>query len=284
MNAVSRSPGRLRVFGVPRAVSIVLALAGVVLLIAAWLEFGRDTTSETIGTFFGEEFSVRADGDFGRENLEILEDPRFGTILRVHFPEGSASPTVTEEEGAPLGGAQLYLEPRNGVPASRLHLRYYVRFPDEFDFVKGGKLPGLYGGTVTGGRRTPDGTDGFSTRLMWRRSGVGEVYAYLATSRGMGTSIGRGSWRFRPGEWHLIEQEVVLNDPGRRDGRIRVWLDEREVLSQADVEFRTANELKIEGVFFSTFFGGSDASWATPTDTTIDFADFEVSKSYLGAD
>jgi hypothetical protein len=32
----------------------------------------------------------------------------------------------------------------------------------------------------------------------------------------------------------------------------------------------------VTAVFFSTFFGGHEASWATPVDTFIDFADFVV--------
>ncbi|NET48353.1 MAG: hypothetical protein F6K09_06420, partial [Merismopedia sp. SIO2A8] len=124
--------------------------------------------------------------------------------------------------------------------------------------------------------KIPDGTNGFSTRFMWRKDGEGEVFAYLPNSSDFGTSIGRGSWRFQPGKWHHIEQEVVLNDPGRENGRIRVWLDGEQVLDREDLIFRSTSELKIEGIFFSTFFGGGDKSWATPKDVYIDFADFSV--------
>lgn len=37
-------------------------------------------------------------------------------------------------------------------------------------------------------------------------------------------------------------------------------------------------QANIEGIMFSTFFGGSDASWATPHDTFIYFRDFKVTK------
>lgn len=222
-------------------------------------------------------------GSFGLHNAEIVDDDDrgFDRVRRVHFPKGSASPTVSREEEAPVGGMQEYLLAAGG-PTDRLHLRYYVRFPEDFDFVKGGKLPGLFGGTVTGGRRSPDGTDGFSTRYMWREDGEGEVYAYLATSDDEGTSLGRGNWTFTPGRWHLIEQEVELNHPGQDDGRIRVWLDEQTVLDETGIRFRSTESLRIEGVFFSTFFGGSDETWSTPKDTWIDFAELEVSDEYLG--
>lgn len=57
-------------------------------------------------------------------------------------------------------------------------LKYSVFFPAGFEFVKGGKLPGLYGGKTgcTGGDLA---IDCFSTRLMWREAGQGELYLYV---------------------------------------------------------------------------------------------------------
>jgi polysaccharide lyase-like protein len=258
-----------------------LAVLGMALLVTwmQWLSRYRGVDHTDVRTFFGDHLVPSARGSFGEGNLTLLEEGPLGRILRVRYPKGSASPTVHRDGHAPLGGAQLYLRLRK--PVDTLYLRYYVRFPKGFDYVKGGKLPGLFGGTVTGGRRSPDGTDGFSTRYMWRRDGAGEVYAYLATSRGEGTSLGRSAWRFRPGEWHLLEQEVTLNQPSRPDGRVRVWLDGHQVLDEAGLRFRTVGDLRIEGLFFSTFFGGSDRSWSTPRDTYVDFAAFAVG-SHVG--
>ncbi len=220
---------------------------------------------------------------WGRESMQRLRDPsgRFGDILRVRYPKGSASSTVTRDAGAPVGGAQFYAT-LGLAPRDSLHLRYYMRFAEGFDFVKGGKLPGLYGGTVHSGGHVPDGTNGLSTRYMWRRSGDGEVYAYLPPSEDFGTSLGRGAWRFQPGRWYLLEQAVTLNAPGQRDGRVRVWVDEKPMLDQGGLLFRTVDSLKIEGLFFSTFFGGDDRTWAAPGDTYVDFARFAVAEGYIG--
>jgi len=40
--------------------------------------------------------------------------------------------------------------------------------------------------------------------------------------------------------------------------------------------------LRIEGLFFSTFFGGGDASWATPRDQYADLAGFELATHRIG--
>lgn len=227
-------------------------------------------------------WDIQKSKSWGEENMQIIDDPsgRFAKVLRVRYPKNSASPSVSREENKPLGGAQFCA--KLGITSrDALRLSYYVRFSENFDFVKGGKLPGLFGGSGNSGGEIPDGTDGFSTRFMWRRNGDGEVYAYLPTSDEFGTSIGRGNWRFQPGVWYYLEQEVTLNQEGLTDGRVRVWVDGNLVLDEGGLTFRTTKELKIEGLFFSTFFGGGDSSWATPNDVYADFADFKVSEVRL---
>lgn len=225
-----------------------------------------------------ENWGIRKIGKWGLKNTEVMADysDRFSKVLRVRYSAGSASPTVSRNEQAPVGGAQFFAD-LGMTSQDSLRLSYYVRFSKNFDFVKGGKLPGLFGGINTDGRQIPDGTNGFSTRYMWRKNGNGEVYAYLPTSTQHGTSIGRGNWRFKRATWHHLEQEVVLNQPGQKNGQIRVWFDGKKVLDEDKLVFRTTKDLKIEGILFSTFFGGGDVSWATPKDVYADFADFSVS-------
>lgn len=221
---------------------------------------------------------------WGQANLQVVKEERgqFPVFLRASYPAGSASPTVTKATNAPVGGGQFYAD--LGIePRDRMHLRYYVRFAKDFNFVKGGKLPGLFGGTVGTGGQIPDGKNGFTTRLMWRKNGAGEVYAYTPNSVEHGTSLGRGRWRFIPGRWHLIEQKLVLNEPGKSNGSILLWIDEKEVLNQESLTFRTVSTLQIQGILFSTFYGGDDSTWATPNDTYADFAAFAVSEQYIGA-
>jgi len=234
---------------------------------------------ELSATDWIETWGAQESGAWGLENLEVrpLSEGPFSEVLRVYYPAGSASPSVSRSQGVALGGGQFYAN--LNLPAqTALRLSYAVRFSEDFDFVKGGKLPGLYGGTGNSGGKIPDGTDGFSTRLMWRRAGAGELYVYLPTSEKYGTSLDRGAWTFEPGVWYRIEQEIVLNQPDQADGRARVWVDGERVINQEGLQFRTVDALKIDGLFFSTFFGGGDASWSTPKDVYVDFADFSVSE------
>ena len=231
------------------------------------------------------EWQPKKTGRFGLDNLEVVEEagsvfPRF---LRASYPKGSSSPRGSRAAGVKEGGGQFYGTLASG-PVDHLYLRYYLRFEPGFDFVKGGKLPGFYGGTQVSGGRIPDGTDGFSTRFMWRTAGQGEVYAYLPSSDTFGTSLGRGDFSFTPGKWQCVEQEVALNTPGASDGVVRAWLDGKRVYQNEYLSYRTVASLRIEGVFFSTFFGGGDSSWAPSRDLHADFAHFATGPERIGCD
>ncbi len=234
-------------------------------------------------TFSFPSWGVRQGLWWGLENLSIINDltGRFPKVLRVRYPASSASPAVTRNCGAPSGGAQFFAD-LGLAPTNSLFLRYFVRFAPDFHFMKGGKLPGLCGGTVFSGGKKPDGSNGFSTRYMWRQKGDGEVYAYLPACDDYGLSLGRGNWRFRPGAWQMLQQQVSLNTCGAADGVVRVWFDEQLVLDATGLVFRTTDHLKIQGLFFSTFFGGGDPSWATPADTWAEFAAFAVGRQQIG--
>jgi len=187
------------------------------------------------------------------------------------------------------GGAQFYAmwNSSSGTAYESMMLSYEVAFDSGFDWRKGGKLPGLRGGpdpnNCSGGHQA-NGTNCFTTRLMWRTNGEGELYAYLPSSEKYGTSLKRGSFSFTPGQWHCIEQELTLNTPGKPDGVVRGWLDGKSTFQQEGLLFRTVPSLRIEGVFFSTFFGGSDTTWASTADTHIDFADFATGPTRVGCD
>lgn len=206
------------------------------------------------------------------KNVTILSPAQTGldeTGMRVAYPAGTSSPGDQAE-----GGAGFYATIPGLHGAERACLSYRVRFPEGFDFVKGGKLPGLYGGNAPSGGDAVTG-DGYSMRFMWRRDGKGELYEYVVNKKKhYGKSVGRGLWHFPTGEWVTIEQEIVLNDPQRRNGIARVWIDGRPILEQRGIVYRKLPTVYADGLMFSTFFGGHGKSWRTPRDQHVDFADF----------
>jgi hypothetical protein len=202
---------------------------------------------------------------WGTQNMALQRR----NVLEVTYPKGSIDPAATT---APQGGAG-FLHPTAKKLSSGC-LTYEVRFDPNFKFVKGGKLPGLYGGDAPAGGA--DTQRGFSTRYMWRSGGAGEVYAYLPSKTGTyGESIGRGSWSFVPGQWQRLEQEVAVNHPGQSDGVLRVWVDGKLAIEHTDMVYRTNNDVLVTGLMFSTFFGGHDPSWASPKTQQATFRNFQ---------
>lgn len=224
---------------------------------------------------FSKKWKIR--GIIGMKNIQIIEKK----ILRIHYQAGSASPRFARENNMPIGGAQFYayLEGRH---LEKALLRYKIKFPEDFDFVKGGKLPGIFGGMQKSrwSSGTPNGFDGFSIRLMWRENGNGEIYAYLPSSKNYGTSF-CSNWQFKRNFWHLIEQEIVLNKPYFHNGIINLKIDGETIISKKNILFRNSDNLKIEGLFFSTFFGEHDITWVTPQKTYVDFGDFSYNGKLL---
>ena len=92
------------------------------------------------------------------------------SILQLFFPQDSIDPARK-----PTGGAEFYASPLDISNAQNVSLKYSVFFPANFDFVLAGKMPGLYAGHrgCSGGNAA---LDCFSTRLMWRKEGAGELY------------------------------------------------------------------------------------------------------------
>ena len=101
------------------------------------------------------------------------------SAFRLLYPAGSINPG-----NKPQGGSDFYAVPGQ-LPfrsANNVTLQYSIFFPADFQWVQGGKLPGIYGGHegCSGGN---DAKSCFSTRLMWRRGGAGELYLVGYTAR-----------------------------------------------------------------------------------------------------
>jgi hypothetical protein len=224
------------------------------------------TSAGGLASFFGSDFD--ASDAFCLFNEQVVSIT--GSVLTVYYPAGSTAPSM----GAPFGGAQI-CEPFAAGPQTSATLNYAVRFPVGFQFVKGGKLPGLYGGVepFSGGRHNGDG---WSMRLMWRPAGAGEIYAYLAGTTGYGLQLGLGDFYWpADGLWHTVSLHVVVNTPGESNGVAVLSLDGKVVINSTGLDI-TQTATPISGLFFSSFYGGHDPSWAPTALMHLDFADFSA--------
>lgn len=210
----------------------------------------------------------------GSERCEIVKDSG-KKVLQVTYPKGIF---------ALDGGAQWRMN--FGKDFDELYVRYEVKFNKRINFVRGGKLPGLSGGSNPAGGA--DSSKGFSARLMWRENGQVEQYVYHP---GRECSTGRNFFwhdltskklellQFKPGIWHTVKTRISMKSEftWKNEGYITSWLDGKLALFQA-IKLREKEEnYGISNLNFSTFFGGNDETWAPKKDEHIYFKNFIIS-------
>lgn len=271
----------------------------------------------TAQVFYTNDFEDDPLGQYSRSNLNAdWNTPSFSNgvdegrvsivvdggskVLQVEYPEGLFG------SGDDRTGAQWHFRFDQGFEA--VELEYRLKFEAGFDFVRGGKLPGLAGGAANSGGRRPNGTDGFSARMHWRtnrssgsplssnetdRANIAQ-YVYhpdQTTNDGVnGDDLDwddgpSGEWKvFESGRWYHVRHRIIMNTPGSnggqglRDGVVQAWLDGVQVLDVDNLRFRDVASLQIDELFFSTFFGGGSNSWATSKDEVAFFDDFKITE------
>lgn len=168
---------------------------------------------------------------------------------------------------------------RGFQPVSECVLQYEVRFNEGFQFVRGGKLPGVGPSNPLTG--CLDGNQNrWSVRMMWAAGGGLDIY-YYGQQRGSscGDSARVHGFNFAIGAWHKIMIRVKLNNPGEQDGQIAVTVDGQHgrVVSGLELRGNTNHQNSlIQRFIFNSFFGGSDPSWSPPHEVTANFRSFEV--------
>jgi hypothetical protein len=193
--------------------------------------------------------------------------------------------TVTYPRGK-IGGSSAVGLPAPFVsvpPAGEYYLDYQVRFESDFQWVKGGKLPGLVGGSRTTGC-TDVGPNGWSARFMWHEQGETHLYLYHQKRRsGCGDTYRASAPAALPkNQWNRITQRVVLNAPGADNGLVEAWYNGRKVLSQGNLQLRGRvgeTVARIDAISLQTFYGGSSSSWAPSQDTHATFGGFYLMDS-----
>ena len=64
---------------------------------------------------------------------------------------------------------------------------------------------------------------------------------------------------------------MKLNTPGQRNGEFMLFNNGELVIHLTDVNYRATDSIKIMGVHFNTFYGGSDSTWYPDEMNSIDF-------------
>lgn len=196
-----------------------------------------------------------------------------GQALRIQLPKGSSG---CHDE------ACANWKPHIGAQLDSMYYSYWFKFPDNFDFVLGGKLPGIGNLDARAGGGKPTGRDGWSVRAMWVKDGKAGQYVYHMDQPGyFGDFFEWDAPPLEKGKWHQVKTFVRLNTPGKRDGIITTWLDGKEVLNKHGLRFRLGPDLKIERFLFAVFFGGTGSEWAPSRDMLLYLDDFTLSATRM---
>jgi len=204
--------------------------------------------------------------DEGRVSVVGLGEAFRGNGIRVDYPKGSVGPGE--------GGAQWLLP----LPAyEEMYLTYYVLFPIGWDGKKGGKLPGLVGGPEwpTGGKNVT-GSNGFSARYMWRPDSKLVIYLYHMDQPGTYGENFELYHNIETGKWIKFTQRIKMNTVGKSNGEVQVWVNDEESLFLTNIRFRTVESVKVDKVYFSTFYGGNTSDWGPVKDESIYFDEFMI--------
>ncbi|MFP4661544.1 MAG: polysaccharide lyase [Halanaerobiales bacterium] len=242
-------------------------------------EIGKYTTAK-IEKDWGGPISWIDGIEEGRANIvkdsnlsKILNKTANNSDMRISNYSNVLECTYKEKKFGPHEAGVQWKSPLR--PQDEYYLEYRLRFDENFEWVRGGKLPGLAGGsTPTGGHPEPDG---FSSRYMWRSNGEYELYLYWAGQSSIYGDMIKPGVFFSKGVWHNLKQYVKLNNPGEDNGIIELWLDGEKIYIRDDFKFRLLNRnWQIDCFLFSTFYGGNDPSWAPEKDNYIRFDDFKI--------
>jgi hypothetical protein len=107
-------------------------------------------------------------------------------------------------------------------------------------------------------------TGHYSARASFDETNTGGSYVYTppcATTKrltGLNTRWTTAA-PFVNGQWYTVRQRIDMNTPGQKDGRIRAWIDDRQVYDSGGAFcFRSADhpEVHVGTVWLEMYFGG----------------------------
>ena len=235
-----------------------------------YAQAGMFALERSSGSFLGpaELQSKLAGREWGvLHNVAIKSDspPQANVAMTVKFKPGGK---INKETRRAPSGVGFKWRPGYLRSASAACLSYSVRLPKNFKFTRGGTLPGLYGASQTA---SPDTAAAFSTRMRWLRGGKIGVQPIMPNDRdGRLLTLGENWLKLPREQWVQIEQEIVLNTPGQRNGTLRLWVDGRLYLNLGKLGFRREPGTGFSGVIADTHYATSDMAWApAPTATEV---------------
>jgi len=243
--------------------------------------------------------------------LSIVEDNN-EKVLRVRYKKNTIA-TGKYPDKSTYSGFQATVDiPKNNRPKEDIYnpqevtLEYYLKFENNFQWVIGGKLPGLAGGEVpNGGEYIGKGrlANGFSARFMWHiingKPGMiqylyhpGRAGAYGEKVYGTGPLLSKSNpakelntrdhntmMVLQKNKWYKIKQTIKANTPKKANGTMKIWIDDALTASIGGLKYIADGKhgtYSVDKMFFSTFYGGGSMDYAPNRDTYTRFKNIRI--------
>ncbi|MFA5901110.1 MAG: polysaccharide lyase [Hyphomicrobium sp.] len=178
-------------------------------------------------------------------------------------------PAGADTDDKDRNGIEFRWAPRTMGNASSACLSYSLLLPDKFPFGNaGGFLPGVFGGM----RQADASANAVYVQPQWDSNGRPLMVSHLQSG-----DIHRTVAKAEPlptGRWTKIEQEIELNEPGKANGRVRLWIDGQLAIEAKEVEVRKDATVALSGVLAAV---GYRQLPPQPQPGSIQMSPFEVS-------
>lgn len=153
-----------------------------------------------------------------------------------------------DEEGSRSNGVGFVWKPEKLAGARSGCLSYKVYLSKDFKFEGEGYLPGLFGAPDLESLDRPQPAGGFVARLGWQKDGSVNV-ALNAAPNSSGRWIGANTRSVWPvGTWVDVEQEIRLNEKGKANGVLRVWMDGQLHLDNGKLDLGADDQISLSGI------------------------------------
>jgi hypothetical protein len=237
------------------------------ILLLTVLLFGwqADFENDKLGVYTKQEWkkdfpNAKGYKSSGIEQKRVYIEKNRSKVLCVYFEKGKSH----------NGGAKWKMPFKK---TNKLTLEYDFYFQKDFNFNKGGKLPGIGAYEApTGGKNYKKG---YSLRFMWYSKGTkGSIkdtnkanlylYAYVPdkkTKYGLNIPL---NTLIIPGKWYHLKLKIDKNN-------VKVWVNNQLKLNK---EFNLT--YPADKFLFHTFFGGHTKEWASNKRQKVCFDNFMI--------
>ena len=188
--------------------------------------------------------------------IHIAKDPLGRPAIRMDVPKGKVPNT------------SFMVAPLGDPGADRACLSVEVLVPGDFDWgAGGGKLGwGLWGGAIgctSGGCPAASQTGWVQRNVRGSNNGTRvpgqRLYSYHLNRDGEHGEYG-APMPMPKGRWMRIEQEIVMNTPGRADGYARAWVDGKQYGEMRALAFRCSWKWATRGLIVNDMWGGDTSA------------------------